>query len=308
MSTIALCIPAYNAAWCLPRLLISAKNQVIPFDEILVYNDSSTDNTAEIAEEYGVKIINGTKNQGCSFGKNALAEIVNSEWIHFHDADDELLPNFTSIAHRWLEKKNLDIILLNYEYREYETGEFLSSPSYNRLKLIEDPCLFFLENKIVNFAICKRESFLRIDGFDLDSGVLYNEDRAFYARAIISNLKFDYEDTVTCINFKYPNSMSQANDLKCAIAYLNVSKKIITSIGDKYPKEIAKGLWHNATIAGIHQDWELVKEHIKIAKNLNGRNPIGQNLTIRLFSIISPFLAYWLREKMIRIFKRHLRK
>lgn len=308
MSTIALCIPAYNAAWCLPRLLTSAKNQTIPFDEILVYDDCSEDNTAEVAKKYGAQIINGTKNQGCSYGKNALAEIAKSDWLHFHDSDDELLPNFTTIAHKWLDKKTLDIILLNYEYREYETDEFLGSASYNRLKLIENPSLFFLENKIVNFAICKRESFLRIGGFDLDPGVLYNEDRAFYARAVISNLKFDYEDTITCINFKYPNSMSQANDLKCAIAYLNVSKKIINSIGNKYPKEIAKGLWHNATIAGIHQDWELVKEHIKIAKNLNGRNPIGQSLTIRLFSAISPFLAYWLREKMIRIFKRHLRK
>lgn len=308
MSSIALCIPAYNASWYLPRLLTAAKNQTIPFDEILVYNDCSTDNTAEIAEKYGATVINGIENRGCSFGKNKLAEVAKSSWLHFHDADDELLPNFTTVASKWLDKKNLDIILLNYEYRDYETNEFLSSPAYNRAKLIENPRLFFLENKMVNFALCKREKFLKIGGFDLDPGVLYNEDRAFYARAVISNLKFDYEEILTCINFKYPNSMSQANDLKCAVAYLNVSKKIINSFGSKYPNEIAKGLWHNATIAAMHQDWELVREHIKIAKNLNGRNPVGQNTTIRLLSIISPFLAYWLREKMIRIFKRHLRK
>ena len=51
MATIALCIPAYNAAWCLPKLLKSANDQLIPFDEILVYNDCSTDNTEEIAKK-----------------------------------------------------------------------------------------------------------------------------------------------------------------------------------------------------------------------------------------------------------------
>lgn len=308
MSTIALCIPAYNAAWCLPRLLQSAKDQAIPFDEILIYNDCSIDDTEEIAKKYGAKVFNGSQNKGCSYGKNILAEVAKSDWLHFHDADDELLSNFSTIAHKWLAQKNLDVILLNYEYREYITGEFLCSPSYNRLQLIEDPCLFLLENKIVNFAICKRESFLRIGGFDLDPNVLYNEDRAFYARAIISGLKFDYEDTVTCVNFRYPQSMSQSNSLRCAVAYLNVSKKIIKAIGSKYPKQIANGLWQNATIAARHQDWELVREHIKTAKNLKVNHPTNQNVTIRLLSIISPFFALWFREKMIRIFKHHLRK
>ena len=36
-SMIALCIPAYNAAIYLPRLLNSAAQQTSPFDEILVF-------------------------------------------------------------------------------------------------------------------------------------------------------------------------------------------------------------------------------------------------------------------------------
>jgi len=95
LETLALCIPAYNAAAYLPRLLTSAVNQAIPFTEILVYDDCSTDSTAAIARSYGANVISGSVNKGCSFGKNALAEKTTCEWIHFHDADDELLPNFT---------------------------------------------------------------------------------------------------------------------------------------------------------------------------------------------------------------------
>ena len=90
--TLALCIPAYNAANFLPRLLESARRQAVPFDEIWVYDDCSTDNTSEVAKQFGARVLVGDVNRGCSYAKNRLAEVTESEWIHFHDADDALLP------------------------------------------------------------------------------------------------------------------------------------------------------------------------------------------------------------------------
>ena len=51
--TLACLIPAYNAAAHLPRLLEFAARQTEPFDEIWVYDDCSTDDTAAVAEHYG---------------------------------------------------------------------------------------------------------------------------------------------------------------------------------------------------------------------------------------------------------------
>lgn len=309
MSTIALCIPAYNAAWCLPRLLESAKNQLIPFDEILVYNDCSTDETTNIALTYGAKVIEGDINRGCSYGKNKLAKIAQSEWLHFHDADDDLLPNFTEVAHEWIDKKNYpDIILLNFEYKDSDTGEILATLNYDRSKLKEDAQRFVLEHKIVNFAICKRKSFNKVGGFDLDPEVLYNEDRAFYVRAAIAGLTFDYEPRITCTNYKYSNSMSTSNQLKCIEAYFKVSQKATTILGKKYPKEIALGLWTNATIAASYNAWPLVKQNIQLASKLSGRIPIGQSKILQIISCFNPILAYWIREKIIRTFKPQLRR
>jgi glycosyltransferase involved in cell wall biosynthesis len=55
---------------------IRQKKQQIPFDEILVYNDCSTDDTAVIAREYGATVITGDVNIGCSAGKNSLAIVA----------------------------------------------------------------------------------------------------------------------------------------------------------------------------------------------------------------------------------------
>ncbi|MGH7884939.1 MAG: glycosyltransferase family 2 protein, partial [Thermodesulfobacteriota bacterium] len=138
-SRIALCIPAYNAEKYLPRLLESANSQTILFDEILVYNDCSTDMTEEVAMQYGAKVINGDINKGCSYGKNKLTEITNCKWIHFHDADDELYPNFVETAQKWIKKPDCpDVILFSYEYRDHETGNLLSTRHYDSNKLRED--------------------------------------------------------------------------------------------------------------------------------------------------------------------------
>ena len=98
-STLALCIPAYNAADHLPRLLESAQNQAKPFDEILVYDDCSTDNTAEVARSYGATVVSGDENRGCLYGRAQLAEYASTDWIHFHDADDDLLDGFAEACH-----------------------------------------------------------------------------------------------------------------------------------------------------------------------------------------------------------------
>ena len=87
--TIALCIPAYNAANYLPRLLKSAARQIIQFDEILVYDDCSSDATSEIAEQSRTKVIRGDVNRSY-FWEDKLSEITSCDWIHFHDADDKL--------------------------------------------------------------------------------------------------------------------------------------------------------------------------------------------------------------------------
>src|SRR5215467_8951 len=138
--TLALCVPAYNAAALLPRLLRSAAAQNSPFDEIIVCDDASTDGNDAVARELGAKVIINATNLGCSASKNRAFNEALSSWIHFHDADDELLPHFTTIARRWMTRSDApDIVLFDYEYRVHETGELLSRSDFNDIALQKDP-------------------------------------------------------------------------------------------------------------------------------------------------------------------------
>jgi glycosyltransferase involved in cell wall biosynthesis len=301
MGTLALCIPAFNASDTLPRLLTSATQQLIPFDEIYVYNDCSTDDTAIIAKKFGAQVIEGDVNCGCAVGKNKLAGVAKSSWLHFHDADDDLLPNFTSVAHKWIDRDVVpDVLLLHYRYEDFLTHELMGESDYQIEKLKEDVVKFSIENKLVNFAIIRKSSFLEIGGFDTDPKVLYNEDRAFYTRAAIKGLTFDYEPELTCINYYYRSSMSSGNKAKCARATLNVWNIVYDSTGKKYYKEIAEQLLNNATYAATANDWKTVNQSVKKAREIfPGGIPEGSGFFRMLYKIL-PYKAFFIREIVIK--------
>jgi glycosyltransferase involved in cell wall biosynthesis len=310
MNKLALCIPAYNAEGYLPRLLTSANHQQIPFDEILVYDDCSSDKTAETAAQHGAKVISGTINKGCSFGKNVLAKHTNCTWIHFHDADDDLLPNFSSKIHQWISDhgNSYEVLLLNFKYVDAATGQLLGSADYNVKALQKDPLKYAIKNKIINFGVYNRNAFLDAGGFDLDPNVLYNEDNALHQQLAKQGLKFDYLPEITCINYRNNNSMSQANRLKCARANYHVLEKTAISYGSLYSDLLSDQLYGCiATLASV-KDWIYVKKALKLCDALGQPHCSSGSKSFNFLTRIHPYLAVRLREKMIRVFKPQLRK
>jgi glycosyltransferase involved in cell wall biosynthesis len=309
--SIALCIPAYNAAAYLPRLLHSAAAQKIPFDEILVYNDCSKDDTAGVAESLGARVITGERNVGCSAGKNAMLYAVTSEWIHFHDADDELLPNFTTLAHAWLAKPEMpDVLLFDYEYRDNETKELIASSYFSSERLRTDPVEYAILTQINPFCGLYRKSRLQeVGGYDLDPEILYNDDVAFHCKLAIEGLSFDAEKEVSIINYRISGSMSGANQMKCLKAQHAVMRRVAAQVGSRYPEPITRRLWAIAGSLAAYGEWREMDQALDLASSLHRKAPMGQNPNFqKLASVISPKTAFRLREQMIRVFKPGLRK
>jgi glycosyltransferase involved in cell wall biosynthesis len=87
--SISVVIPAFNASQLLPATLESVLNQTLRAAEILVIDDGSTDNTAEVAEAFGssVRVIRRPNSRQAA-SRNLGAAEATSEWIAFVDADD----------------------------------------------------------------------------------------------------------------------------------------------------------------------------------------------------------------------------
>jgi cellulose synthase/poly-beta-1,6-N-acetylglucosamine synthase-like glycosyltransferase len=87
--------PAYNVSKYLARTIEGLIAQTYPFDEILVIDDGSQDNSAEIACRYPqVTLIKHLYNKGLAAARNTAMSIARNELVASVDADVVADPNW----------------------------------------------------------------------------------------------------------------------------------------------------------------------------------------------------------------------
>ncbi len=94
MNTISVIIPTYNRWHTLPRALDSVLAQTYCADEVVVIDDGSNDNTAELLKEnYPNVTLAQQENSGVSAARNHGINESSGEWVALLDSDDEWLPH-----------------------------------------------------------------------------------------------------------------------------------------------------------------------------------------------------------------------
>lgn len=92
---ISVIIPLYNKEAIIRRSVESVLSQSFGNFELIIVNDGSTDNSAEVVKTIDDDriIYLEQKNGGPSAARNAGAKKATADWIVFLDADDELIPD-----------------------------------------------------------------------------------------------------------------------------------------------------------------------------------------------------------------------
>jgi len=98
-STVSVVVPNYNHGQYLPRCLTALVEQSVLPREIIVIDDASTDNSAQIVEEFSrrhpfVRLHRNPTNQGVVYGANLGLQLARGDWVLFAAADDFVLPGF----------------------------------------------------------------------------------------------------------------------------------------------------------------------------------------------------------------------
>jgi glycosyltransferase involved in cell wall biosynthesis len=100
MTTITVCVPAYNAERYLARTLDALLAQTYTDLSIVVVDDASTDRTAEIAREYATRDArvalrqHETNSGGCGLAIQELMAECATEFFSWTAADDEMAPEY----------------------------------------------------------------------------------------------------------------------------------------------------------------------------------------------------------------------
>src|SRR5215469_11933101 len=97
-------IPAYNVSEFLAPCIESLLSQTLPADEILVIDDGSQDNSAEIASRYPqVTLIKHPVNRGLASARNTAVRTARNELVASLDADCVAAPSWLAELTRHLK-------------------------------------------------------------------------------------------------------------------------------------------------------------------------------------------------------------
>ncbi len=93
MCLVSVIIPTFNRAVLLKRALKSVYKQTLSEYEVIVIDDGSTDDSAEMIQaEFPDVHYYYQSNSGVSSARNKGLDVAKGEWVAFLDSDDEWLP------------------------------------------------------------------------------------------------------------------------------------------------------------------------------------------------------------------------
>lgn len=119
LPSLSVIVPMYNAGKSFRAFMESLLAQRLQSLEIIIVNDGSTDESAEMAHRYAashshIQVID-QQNGGVSRARNAGLAVARGRYVTFPDADDTLSPAMYSTLIAMADADNLDVVQCNAE-------------------------------------------------------------------------------------------------------------------------------------------------------------------------------------------------
>jgi glycosyltransferase involved in cell wall biosynthesis len=210
---VSIMMPAYNAAEFIGQAIESVLAQTYPHWELIIINDGSTDNTAEIAGYYSdarIRLIN-QPNGGESTARNTALAHMQGELVAFLDADDAYLPGHLAETVAYLNQHPGRDAVYTDGYHIDQAGRQLQTLSSRR----RGPFEGWIFEQVVRASdvfgppmtmVIRRKLFTAYQlGFD--NRIIIGPDWDFEAH-LTEHASFGYLDRPTCLYRVHTSNIS----------------------------------------------------------------------------------------------------
>ena len=283
---ITLLVPCYNAARYLPRLIGSVRSLTRPFDAILCYDDGSRDDTVVVARQLGLDIITGQPNAGVSVARNRLAAAAQTEWIHFHDADDLIAPTFVAQLAPNCNADH-DVVSCDADWVDENTRALVIAWRYQVEELDRAPLIHLLTHPMgLNNSIIRRAAWEGIGG--CDERLKMWEDADLHIRLARSGARFHHVAEVLTWSLRCGESFSHdyRTSWNCRLATLENYAMDPTS--EKVASVLAAEAEKAAANLFLLDDEPAARRSIKLCARLGGNPPSTSNLLLLILKVFAP--------------------
>lgn len=215
---ISIIIPLYNTEKYITKCLHSIKKQVFSSYELIIIDDCSTDNSANIVNDFRTEnsnidciFVQNSKNEGASYARNLGLQMARGKYICFVDSDDILHPEFLLLLHHQIQLEKSDITFCGYnrcydsKIIPYEkTWKYPKSKSIFKLKLN----YILGKTHICHCTILYRRSFLSKINLQYHPNCFNAADTEFVTKMLFNNPHFSCVQSSLYYYVIHENSIS----------------------------------------------------------------------------------------------------
>ena len=184
---ISVIIPVYNTAKHLEKCLDSIVSQTYKNLEIILVDDGSTDNSAEICRKYSEidkrVIFVSKENEGVSKTRNKGISLARGDYYHFPDSDDYLELDTYEYLLDLIKKHNCDAVAFEH-FVTYPNREIAHSTEKSRYGLFDAVKTQKILMSGMQFCCNKLYSKKLIEGLSFREDIYRGEDTLFAAQAL----------------------------------------------------------------------------------------------------------------------------
>lgn len=242
--TLTVGVTYHNEGDALRRCLESLLSEAQRPDEILVYDDASTLPVAGHLPVGPIRVIRGEVRRGPGHGRNRLARESRSDYIHFHDADDDFLPGWCRAVRALLADGSPDAVFT--EVRCLHEDGRITDRTVELAQLERDPDLlrFCIRHPIITISgTFRRELFLRAGGYP--EHLRLSEDYEFHIRLAALGATYRVAPEPLVLYRRHP--MNRSADL---VKVWSDALEILASFDGKLPIGYRKDLAEAAADLG----------------------------------------------------------
>ena len=214
---ISVIIPVYNGAKYLRECLDSVVNQTLGIEniEVIVVDDSSTDNSVDIINEYAskypsFKLIKQEPNQGSGPARNLGLKHVTNDYVTYLDCDDYIsLDAYEKALNIFNKDSSVDLVM--YKWEEFNENGLLNSKDIAKTSLEKHKIVTSLNQSpeliFATYAYIKVYS-RRLFKY-LDFPPLSYQDNIASARVMINARRIYIADDICCYYRQRSDSTSK---------------------------------------------------------------------------------------------------
>ncbi|WP_447980386.1 glycosyltransferase family A protein [Candidatus Nitrospira bockiana] len=203
-------IPCFNHARYLPEAIESVLSQTYANRQVIVVDDGSSDETADVAARYADVEYVRQENQGLPGARNTGLRHSRGEYVVFLDADDRLLPgHFEASLSAFRRHPDAAFVCGSFRYFGAETGR----RSYHYCEPTPDHYATFLRFNFIgaiHSVMFKRKALLAAGGFSPE--LRASEDYDLYLR-LVSRYPMHCHHQLVAEYRQYAQQMSGRPDL-----------------------------------------------------------------------------------------------